>query len=91
MTISAIKFFKDNKIVRVLMASAVCSLRNIYKCLLHHIAREIMLSLVNMYMKNFTESQDKRNFERLYIALVLHENAPVFSQLEARNFFRIHH
>ena len=50
-----------------------------------------------MYMKNIAESQDSRNFEsahaicNLYscynFALVLHENALVYSQSEARNFF----
>ena len=44
-----------------------------------------------MDMKNITESQDRWNFEacarHLKFALVLHENALVFSQSEARNFF----
>ena len=37
------KFFKDNKIAWAGKASAVYSLWKIYKCLLHQIAREIMI------------------------------------------------
>ena len=53
--------------------------------------------LLIMYMKNIAESQDSRNFESAHaicnfyscynFALVLHENALVYSQSEARNFF----
>ena len=38
-------------------------------------------------MKNITQSQDRRNFESYNFAPVLRENAPVFSQSEARKFF----
>ena len=51
--------------------------------------------LLIMYMKNITESQDRRHFESLYafynlhpcynFALVLHQNALVFSQSKARD------
>ena len=51
--------------------------------------------LLIMYMKNITESQDRRNFESLYafcnlhpcynFALVLHQNALVFSRSKARD------
>ena len=60
-----------------------------------------MLSLVNnVHEENIAESQDQRNFESVpticnlhscySFALVLHENAPVFSQSEASNFFHVH-
>ena len=51
--------------------------------------------LLIIYMKNITESQDRRHFESLYafcnlhpcynFALVLHQNALVFSQSKARD------
>ena len=51
--------------------------------------------LLIMYMKNITESQDRQHFESLYafcnlhpcynFALVLHQNALVFSQSKARD------
>ena len=46
-SISTGKFFKDNKIARVRRASAIRSLWKVYRGLLHQIAREIILLLVN--------------------------------------------
>ena len=37
--LSTSKFSKDNKIAPARRASAVCSLRKMYKCLLHQIIR----------------------------------------------------
>ena len=47
MSISTGKFFKDNKIARARRASAIRSLWKVYRGLLHQIAREIILLLVN--------------------------------------------
>ena len=41
------KFFKDNKTAQARRASAICSLWKIYKFVLHQLARELMLLLVN--------------------------------------------
>ena len=46
-SISTGKFFKDNKIARARRASAIRSLWKVYRGLLHQIAREIILLLVN--------------------------------------------
>ena len=46
-SISTGKFFKDNKIARARKASAIRSLWKVYRGLLHQIAREIILLLVN--------------------------------------------
>ena len=56
---------------------------------------KLLYYLLIMYMKNITESQDRRHFESLYafcnlhpcynFALVLHQNALVFSQSKARD------
>ena len=46
-SISKGKFFKDNKIARARRASAIRSLWKVYRGLLHQIAREIILLLVN--------------------------------------------
>ena len=53
----------------------------IYKCLLHQIAGKIMLLLVNNVHEKISQKV-KTDF-----AVALHENALVFSQSEARNFF----
>ena len=85
------------------MASAICNLWKICQCLLHQIAREVMLLLVNnVNEKSITENQDGRNFECLHalfcnlhscynFALMLHENALVLSQSETRNVFHVHY
>lgn len=50
------KFFKDNKIARARRASAIRSLWKVYRGLLHQIAREIILLLVNnVYKKKSQE------------------------------------
>ena len=63
---------------------------------LHQIAEEIMLLVNNVCEKNITDSQNKQNFESVGMlsviclcynfALVLQENAHVFSQSKAHNF-----
>ena len=72
------------------MESAICSLWKLYKCLLRQIAREFMLFLVNNLMKNnLRRSRPTKFWKRartLYLALMLHKNAFVLSQSEARNF-----
>ena len=78
-------------------ASTICSLRKLFKCLLHQIAREIILFPVNNANEKTAQKVEKdeilkacarSNLHMCYnFALVLHENALVFSQSEVRNFF----
>ena len=95
--ISTSNFFTDIKIAQTRRASAIYSLWKICKCLLHQIAREIMLLLVDNLnettsSKSVTEEILKAcaraicNFHSCYNFALL-ETALVFSQSEARNFF----
>ena len=70
----------------------------IYKRLSHQIEREIKLLLVNNVHENIAENQDRKNFLKhvcricnlqlcYNFALMLHENALIFSQSEVCNFF----
>ena len=78
-------------------ASTICSLWKLFKCPLHQIAREIILFPVNSIPEKTAQKVEKdeilkacarSNLHMCYnFALVLHENALVFSQSEARNFF----
>ena len=67
-SISTGKFFmiKDNKIARVRRASAIRSLWKVYKGLLHQIAREIILLLVNNVYekKNHKKSRQRILWQR---------------------------
>ena len=73
------------------MVIAICSLWKLYKCLLRQIAKEFMLFLVNNLMKKKTQKVKTNEILKtcahsLYLALMLHKNALVLSQSEARNF-----
>ena len=71
-SISTGKFFKDNKIARARRASAIRSLWKVYRGLLHQIAREIILLLVNnVYEKKITRSQDRRYFDSVLSLFVI--------------------
>ena len=70
-------------------------------CKAYYTKLQEKLLVNNVHEKNIAESQDRRNFESVRaicnlhscynFALVLHENAPVFSQSEASNFFHVHY
>ena len=78
-------------------ARAIRSLCKLYKYLLHQILREITLLPVNNVHEKTAQKVKKdeilkacarSNLHMCYnFALALHENALVFSQSEARNFF----
>ena len=67
--ISTSKFFKDHRIPRARRASAICSLWNIYKCLLHHIPRENTLLLVKKVheKKHHRKSRQTKFWKRCYL------------------------
>ena len=71
MLINTSKFFEDNKIARARREYAIFqSLKNL-QCLLHQIAREIILLLFNKVHKKITKSQDRRNFESVCALFVI--------------------
>ena len=78
MLINTGKFFKDSKIARARRGSAICSLKNFP-----------LLTNTTFHLNHVSERAGAIfNLHSChYFALVLHENALVFSQSEAQYFF----
>ena len=92
------KFFYNAFLCKLLTSNyMICSLWKIYKSWLHQVALKIMILLVNSVHKTYCRKSRLTEFwKRVHaiynllpcynFALMLHENAIVFSQSEARNF-----
>ena len=98
MQISTSKFFKDNKIAQALRKSEICGLWKFISAYHTKLREKSSYYLLIMYMKNIAVNQDRHNFLKhvcricnlqlcYNFALMLHENALIFSQSEVCNFF----
>ena len=98
MFISTCQFFKDNKLHKPVGQVQFVVFEKFTSAYYTKLQENTYYYLLTIYRKNITESQHRQNFESVHMlfvilhssynfALVLYENALVFSQSEALNFF----